>query len=256
MTRIIMNGCNGHMGRVITELVESDADAQIVAGVDIVAPPMAPYPVYSSVADVKEEADVIIDFSTPKILTKLIEEAQKRNIALVLCTTGYTKEQIAEIDEASKTTAIVRSANMSLGVNVLLRLVQEAAKKLAAEGFDIEIVEKHHHFKKDAPSGTALEMGKIISEIQSERGLSRRDGRSGMVGAREANEIGYHAIRCGDVVGEHTAIFGFAGERIEISHKSGSRSVLAEGALSAVRFLIAKKAGRYSMRDVITEEKG
>ena len=168
MTRIIMNGCNGHMGRVITEIVESDKDAQIVAGVDIVAPPMAPYPVYSSVADVKEEADVIIDFSTPKILTKLIEEAQKRNIALVLCTTGYTKEQIAEIDEASKTTAIVRSANMSLGVNVLLRLVQEAAKKLAAEGFDIEIVEKHHHFKKDAPSGTALAIADAINEALPE----------------------------------------------------------------------------------------
>ena len=250
MTRIIMNGCNGHMGRVITEIVESDKDAQIVAGVDIVAPPMAPYPVYSSVADVKEEADVIIDFSTPKILTKLIEEAQKRNIALVLCTTGYTKEQIAEIDEASKTTAIVRSANMSLGVNVLLRLVQEAAKKLAAEGFDIEIVEKHHHFKKDAPSGTALAIADAINEALPEA-LPYVYDRSGRSEQRPKSEIGISAVRGGTIVGEHEIMFCGTDEVITLSHMAYSKAIFGKGAVVAAKYVAGKGPGLYTMKDVI-----
>ncbi len=250
MTRIIMNGCSGHMGRVITEIVAEDPDAQIVAGVDLVVPKNAEYPVYSSFEDVKEEADVLIDFSTPKILTKLITEAKKRSMPLVLCTTGYTKEQVAEINEAAKELPIVRSANMSLGVNVLFRLVQEAAKKLAAEGFDIEIVEKHHRLKKDAPSGTALAIADAINEVlpKAKEYVFDRSGRSEQ---RPKDEIGISAVRGGTIVGDHDVIFAGTDEVITVSHMAYSKAIFGKGAVVAAKFLAGNKPGIYTMQDVI-----
>lgn len=250
MTRIIMNGCSGHMGRVITEIVAEDPDAQIVAGVDVVAPKNAEYPVYTSFEEVKEEADVLIDFSTPKILTKLIAEAKKRSMPLVLCTTGYTKEQVAEISEAAKELPIVRSANMSLGVNVLFRLVQEAAKKLAAEGFDIEIVEKHHRLKKDAPSGTALAIADAINEVlpKAKEYVFDRSGRSVQ---RPKDEIGISAVRGGTIVGDHDVIFAGTDEVITVSHMAYSKAIFGKGAVVAAKFLAGNKPGIYTMQDVI-----
>ena len=250
MTRIIMNGCNGHMGRVITQLVAEDDDATIVAGVDLVAPKDPGYPVYAAFEDVKEEADVLIDFSTPKILTKLLTEAKKRSMAVVLCTTGYTKEQIAEINEAAKELPVVRSANMSLGVNVLIRLVQEAAKKLATEGFDIEIVEKHHRLKKDAPSGTALAIADAINEVlpSAREYVFDRSGRSEQ---RPKEEIGISAVRGGTIVGDHDIIFAGTDEVITVSHTAYSKAIFGKGAVVAAKFLAGQKPGLYTMKDVI-----
>ncbi|MBR5712817.1 MAG: 4-hydroxy-tetrahydrodipicolinate reductase [Lachnospiraceae bacterium] len=250
MTRIIMNGCSGHMGRVISEIVEQDANAEIVAGVDLVASPLATYPVYPSIEEVKEEADVIIDFSTPKILSKLLSETKKRGIAIVLCTTGYTKEQIEEINEAAKEMPVVRSANMSLGVNVLLKLVQEAAKKLYEEGYDIEIVEKHHHLKKDAPSGTALAIADAINEVLPEE-LPYVFDRSTRSERRPQGEIGISAVRGGTIVGDHEILFCGTDEVITIQHTAYSKAIFGKGAVAAAKYVAGQKPGLYTMKDVI-----
>ena len=244
MIRILLSGAAGRMGKAITETAENYPDIKITHKVDVIQG-------FENIDEIKgDDVDIAVDLSSREGFKKALGWAQNHKKPLVVGTTGLTEDDHAAIDKAAKEIPVLQASNLSRGVNIMFEILRAAAK--FTHDADIEIIEMHHNKKKDAPSGTALEMGKIISEIQSERGLSRRDGRSGMVGAREADEIGYHAIRCGDVVGEHTAIFGFAGERIEISHKSGSRTVLAEGALSAARFLVGKKAGRYSMRDVIT----
>ncbi len=244
MIRILLSGAAGRMGRAIAEAAGNYDDIKITHKVDVIQG-------FENIDKIAgDDVDIAVDLSSREGFKKALSWAVLHKKPLVVGTTGLTEEDHAAIDSAAKEIAVLQASNLSKGVNIMFEILRAAAK--FTHDADIEIMEMHHNKKKDAPSGTALEMGKIISEIQSERALNRRDGRSGMVGAREANEIGYHAIRCGDVVGEHTAIFGFAGERIEISHKSGSRSVLAEGALSAARFLAGKKAGRYSMRDVIT----
>lgn len=244
MIRILLSGAAGRMGKAISEAAENYCDIKITHKVDVVQG-------FENIDEISgDDVDVAVDLSSREGFKKALGWAQNHKKPLVVGTTGLTEDDHAAIDKAAKEIAVLQASNLSRGVNIMFEILRAAAK--FTHDADIEIVEMHHNKKKDAPSGTALEMGRIISEIQSERALERRDGRSGMVGAREANEIGYHAIRCGDVIGEHAAIFGFAGERIEISHKSGSRSVLAEGALSAARFLVRKKAGRYSMRDVIT----
>ncbi|MBQ3367400.1 4-hydroxy-tetrahydrodipicolinate reductase [bacterium] len=244
MIRILLSGAAGRMGRAIAEAAGNYDDIKITHKVDVIQG-------FENIDKIAgDDVDIAVDLSSREGFKKALSWAVLHKKPLVVGTTGLTEEDHAAIDSAAKEIAVLQASNLSRGVNIMFEILRAAAK--FTHDADIEIMEMHHNKKKDAPSGTALEMGKIISEIQSERGLTRRDGRSGMVGAREANEIGYHAIRCGDVVGEHTTIFGFSGERIEISHKSGSRSVLAEGALSAARFLAGKKAGRYSMRDVIT----
>lgn len=250
MTRIIMSGCSGHMGRVISELVMQDENAEIVAGIDLVVPEDSKYPVYPSFSEVKEDADVLIDFSTPKILSALLAEGKKRNMPLVLCTTGYTKEQVAEIEAASKELPIVRSANMSLGVNVLIRLVQEAAKTLAAEGFDIEIVEKHHRLKKDAPSGTALAIADAINAAlpQAKDYVFDRSQRSEQ---RPRDEIGISAVRGGTIVGDHDVLFCGTDEVITISHTAYSKAIFGKGAVAAAKYLAGQKPGLYTMKDVI-----
>ena len=253
MTRIIMCGCNGHMGRVIADLVAEDKDAEIVAGIDITGQKDRPFPVYESLAEVKEEADVLIDFTSPKLLTKLLRDAKAINMPLVLCTTGYSAEQIDEIREASDDIPILRSANMSLGVNTLLKLVQNAARVLAPEGFDIEIVERHHRLKLDAPSGTAIAIADAINEALPEPRDYVYD-RSQRRMQRPADEIGISAVRGGTIVGEHEVIFAGTDEVIEIRHTAYSKAIFGKGAVAAAKFLAGRAPGMYDMQDAIDEQ--
>lgn len=195
MTKIIMHGCNGRMGQVISGIVESDENAQIIAGIDIVNNKDNPYPVYTKIDDCKEDADVIIDFASAKAVDALLAYAVKREIPVVLCTTGLSEEQIAKTAETSRKIAVLRSANMSLGINMLMKLVQEAAKILAASGFDIEIVEKHHNQKLDAPSGTALALADSINEAMEHQYEYCYD-RSGVRQKREKRSLAFR--RCGE----------------------------------------------------------
>lgn len=250
MTRIIMCGCNGKMGQVISQLVKEDDAVQIVAGIDISGKQLADYPVYEHITECMVEADVLIDFSSPVVLDELLAEGIKRNLPMVLCSTGYNEEQVAKITEASKQVAILRSANMSLGVNLLLRLVQEAAKVLAKADFDIELVEKHHNQKVDAPSGTALALADAINEALDNE-YSYQYDRSKERVKREKKEIGISAVRGGTIVGEHEVIFAGTDEVIEFKHTAYSKAIFGKGAVSAAKYLQGKPAGLYSMKDCI-----
>ncbi len=250
MTRIIMCGCNGAMGKTITGIVEDDAEAEIVAGIDVNDNGENTYPVFSSIKDCDVEADAIIDFSTPKVLTDLLTYSEEKKVPVVLCTTGYSEEQLAEIEEASERTAILKSANMSLGINTLLHLVQEAAKVLAAEGFDVEIVEKHHNQKLDAPSGTALALADSVNEAMGNQYEYIYD-RSQRRQKREKKELGISAVRGGTIVGDHDVIFAGKDEVVTFSHTAYSKAVFGKGAVSAAKFLNGKTSGRYEMADVI-----
>ena len=250
MTRIIMRGCNGHMGRVIADLVKEDSAAEIVAGIDLTGQSDRPFPVYESLKDVKEEADVLIDFTSPKLLTELLKDAEELHMPLVLCSTGYTKEQIEEIKEASAKLPILRSANMSLGVNVLLKLVKAAAEVLGSEGYDIEIIEKHHRLKLDAPSGTALAIADAINDALPERYEYVYD-RSGRREQRPKKEIGISALRGGTIVGEHEIYFAGTDEVIEIRHTAYSKAIFGKGAVAAAKFLAGREPGLYTMQDAV-----
>lgn len=250
MTRIIMCGCNGKMGQVITQMVKEDANAEIVAGIDISGKQLSDYPVYEHITECNIEADVLIDFSSPVVLDELLAEGIKRNLPMVLCSTGYSEDQVAKITEASKQVAILRSANMSLGVNLLLRLVQEAAKVLADANFDIELVEKHHNQKVDAPSGTALALADAINEALNNE-YSYKYDRSKERVKREKKEIGISAVRGGTIVGEHEVIFAGTDEVIEIKHTAYSKAIFGKGAVSAGKYLHGKPAGLYNMKDCI-----
>lgn len=250
MTRIIMCGCNGAMGRTITGIVKEDPEAEIVAGVDMVDNGENTYPVFAALADCQVEADAIIDFSTPKLLTELLAYSKDKKVPVVLCTTGYTDEQLAEIEAATVDTAILKSANMSLGINTLLKLLQDAAKVLATEGFDVEIVEKHHNQKLDAPSGTALALADSINEAMGNPYEYVYD-RSQRREKRDKKELGISAVRGGTIVGEHDVIFAGKDEVITFSHTAYSKAVFGKGAVSAAKFLKGKTSGRYDMADVI-----
>jgi 4-hydroxy-tetrahydrodipicolinate reductase len=250
MVKIIMSGCNGRMGQVITGIVAGDENASIVAGVDINAAKKNDYPVYDNIDSVVEDGDVIIDFSSPKTLDSLLKAAKEKKYALVLCSTGYSEEQIASISKASADIAILRSANMSLGVNVLLKLVADAAKVLADSGFDIEIVEQHHNKKLDAPSGTAIAIADSINKAMNNRYGYVYD-RSERRIARPADEIGISSVRGGSIVGDHEVIYAGMDEVISIKHTAYSRSIFGKGAVSAAKFICGRPAGLYSMQDVI-----
>lgn len=250
MTKIIMCGCNGKMGQVISSLVEADADAEIVAGIDISGEQKNGYPVFQDFTVCNVEADVIIDFSSPKVLTNLLAYAVEKQVPAVLCSTGYTQEQIEEVEEASKKVALLRSANMSLGVNTLLKLVQTAAQVLAAADFDIEIVEKHHNQKVDAPSGTALALADAINEALKNEYQYKYDRSQERV-KRDKKEIGISAVRGGNIVGEHEVIFAGTDEVIEFKHTAYSKAIFGKGAVSAAKFLSGKPAGMYNMSHVI-----
>ena len=246
MIRIMLSGANGRMGRAITGLAEASGDLRITHFVDLGENFEDP----DSVSG--DDVDVSVDLSSPEGTRKILAWSVAHKKPLVIGTTGLTAEDHSMIDEASKVIPVLQASNLSRGVNILFKLLESAAAR--TRDADIEIVELHHNKKKDAPSGTALEMGRIISKVQSERDLKEKDGRSGLEGARPDNEICYHSIRCGDAVGEHTAIFGYDGERLEITHRASSRSILAKGAIEALRFIVNRQPGRYSMLDVIDEK--
>jgi len=250
MVKIIMHGCNGHMGQVISGLVEKDPDAEIVAGIDIADQGKNSYPVFTDIDACQVEADAIIDFSSAKATDKLLEYSAARQIPVVLCSTGLSQEQLAKVEETSRKVAVLKSANMSLGINTLLKLVQDAAKVLAAAGFDMEIVEKHHRLKLDAPSGTALALADSINEAMDNQYHYVYD-RSQKREKRDDKEIGISAVRGGTIVGEHEIIFAGQDEVIEFKHTAYSKSVFAKGAVEAAKFLAGKPAGMYDMADVI-----
>lgn len=250
MVKIIMHGCNGHMGQVISGIVEKDPDAEIVAGIDIADQGKNSYPVFTDIDACQVEADAIIDFSSAKATDKLLEYSAARQIPVVLCSTGLSQEQIAKVEETSRKVAVLKSANMSLGINTLLKLVQDAARVLAAAGFDMEIVEKHHRLKLDAPSGTALALADSINEAMDNQYHYVYD-RSQKREKRDDKEIGISAVRGGTIVGEHEIIFAGQDEVIEFKHTAYSKAIFGKGAVEAAKFLAGKPAGRYDMSDVI-----
>lgn len=250
MVRMIMHGCNGAMGRTITELVSKQEDIEIVAGIDKNNSVSQAYPVYSSLEDCREEADVIVDFASAAAMDHLLDYCAGKEMPVVLCTTGLSEAQIEKVKETAKKTAVLRSANMSLGINLLLKLVKEAARTLAAADFDIEIVEKHHNQKLDAPSGTALALADSINEAMDSPYHYEYD-RSGRHEKRDKKEIGISAVRGGSIVGEHDVIFAGKDEVVTFSHTAYSKAIFAKGAIEAAKFLAGKTPGLYNMADVI-----
>ena len=246
MQKIIISGCNGHMGRVVADICATDPQVEVVAGIDILGQPNPNFPVFSSPAACDVEADAVIDFSHPSALAPLLEMCQTRNLPVVLATTGYDQAQLEAISEASTHIPVFRSANMSLGVNVLLDLVKKAASVLGLD-YDVEIVERHHHRKVDAPSGTALMIADAAASAlpyEPEYVYDRHSVRQ----PRGPHEIGISAVRGGTIVGDHTVIFAGRDEVIELSHHAASREVFASGAVRAAKFLTGVQApGLYDM---------
>lgn len=250
MVKVIMHGCNGHMGRVISGLAEQDPSVEIVAGIDIADQGGNSYPVYTNIQDCQVEADAIIDFSSAKAVDALLDYSVQRQIPVIVCTTGLSEEQLEKIEKASEKVAVLKSANMSLGINTLLKLVQDAARVLAGAGFDMEIVERHHKLKVDAPSGTALALADSLNAAMGDQYHYVYD-RSQRREKRDGKEIGISAVRGGTIVGEHEVIFAGPDEVIEFKHTAHSKAVFGKGALEAAKFLAGKPAGRYDMSDVI-----
>ena len=250
MTRIIMVGCGGKMGKTISDIVRSDSEVQIVAGVRAHTSRENDYPVYPFIKDVKEEADVIIDFSTPKILEELIRYAKEKKVALVLCTTGYSEEHLEIINAAARECTLFRSANMSMGINTIVKAMEIAVKSLANAGFDIDIIERHHNQKLDAPSGTAVELADVIEE-QLDGEYEYVYDRNVRREKRPVKEIGFSTVRGGTIVGEHEIIFAGTDEVIEFKHTIYSKAIFGKGAVQAAKFLKGKPPGMYGMKEVI-----
>lgn len=248
--KVIMHGCNGRMGQMISGLIAADEEIEIVAGVDLYDKEQNGYPVYKTIAECTQKADAIIDFANPTAVDGLLDYAVSTGTPVVVCTTGLSEEQLAHLNEASAKVAVLRSANMSLGINMLMKLLKEATKTLAPAGFDIEIVEKHHNQKLDAPSGTALALADSINEVLDHEYAYKYD-RSQERKKREKKEIGISAVRGGTIVGDHDVIFAGTDEVITFSHTAYSRAVFGKGAIQAAKFLAGKGPGLYSMGDVI-----
>lgn len=250
MVKAIMHGCNGKMGQVISRIVKEDPSIEIVAGIDKYLGVKNEYPTFESIEKCDVEADVIIDFSNAAAVDGLLDYCAEKKVPVVLCTTGLSEAQLAKMKEVSEKTAVLKSANMSLGVNLLLKLLQDASKVLAPAGFDIEIVERHHNQKVDAPSGTALALADSINEAMGDAYEYIYD-RSQVRKKRDKMEIGISAVRGGTIVGEHEVIFAGEDEVIEFKHTAHSKAVFAKGAVEAAKFLKGKAAGLYGMGDVI-----
>lgn len=250
MTKIIMHGCNGVMGQMICGLVAADEDTEIVAGVDINTDRENPFPVFATIDECDVEADAVIDFSHFSCVDRLLDWCVEKKLPVVLCTTGLTEEQLSKVEEASKQTAVLKSANMSLGINMLLKILKEATAVLAPAGFDIEIVEKHHRRKLDAPSGTALALADSINEELNNEYEYVFD-RSTRREKRPKKEIGVSAVRGGTIVGDHDVIFAGEDEVITFSHTAYSRAVFGKGAIEAAKFLKGREPGLYNMSHVI-----
>lgn len=250
MTNILLCGANGKMGNAVSRAAEQTDGVTIVAGYDINTNSNT-YPVYNNFDDIKESVDCIIDFSHPAVLDELLDYAQTKNIPAVICTTGLSKDQLSKIEFCSRSIPIFFSANMSIGVNLIIDLVCKASKILDSS-FDIEIIEKHHNQKIDAPSGTALAIADAISETVSYNPQYTYD-RHSVRKKRDKSEIGIHAVRGGNIVGEHSVIFAGTDEVIEIKHTATSKEVFAVGAVRAALFMKNRKPGLYSMSDLIKE---
>ena len=246
MLRIIINGYSGSMGKVLTKCANEDSELEIVCGaskddLDV------PFKTYHKMSDVEESADVIIDFSHHSTIDDTLSYAIKTKTPIVIATTGFNEEELEKIKKASNIIPIFHSSNMSLGVNVLVKLVKEAAKSL--NGFDIEIIEKHHNKKLDAPSGTAVMIANGVKEVLPDSEYIY--GRHGRSDKRSSNEIGIHAIRGGTIVGEHTTIFAGHDEVVEIKHSAQSKDIFAKGAIAAAKFLVKQEAGYYNMNNML-----
>ena len=248
MVRILLHGCCGRMGHMITDIASKDERVRIEAGVDAFGSQYSTYPVYRTLDEVKEEADVVVDFSTASAVDGVLAYCVKKELPLVLCTTGLSPEQIANLDTVSESIPVLRSANMSVGINLIMSILKEAAPKLAQAGFDIEIVEKHHRQKLDAPSGTAIALAESINEGLAEPYEFVYD-RSTRREKRPAKEIGISAVRGGTIVGDHDVLFAGEDEVITFSHRAYSRAVFAKGAIESAKFLAGKKPGMYTMQD-------
>lgn len=246
MLRVIISGYSGSMGKVLTKCANEDSELEIVCGaskddLDV------PFKTYHKMSEVEELADVIIDFSHHSTIEDTLSYAIKNKTPLVIATTGFNDEELTKIKKASNIIPIFHSSNMSLGVNVLVKLVKEAAKSL--NGFDIEIIEKHHNKKLDAPSGTAVMIANGVKEVLPDSEYIY--GRHGRSDKRSSNEIGIHAIRGGTIVGEHTTIFAGHDEVVEIKHSAQSKDIFAKGAIAAAKFLVKQEAGYYNMNNML-----
>lgn len=251
MIKIIMNGCNGKMGQVISRLVEEDSEVEIVAGVDINTRVLNSYPVFASIEEYNGKADAVIDFSHPSCLNSVLSYCKRTKTPVILATTGFSAEDKANFTAAANEIPVFFSANMSLGINLLISLAKQAAKLLEGN-FDIEIIEKHHNKKIDAPSGTALAIADAIDETLSypaEYVFDRHNVRR----QRKATEIGISAVRGGTIVGDHDIIFAGNDEVIELSHHAASKEIFAVGAIKAAKFMMNKPAGMYNMDMLVAE---
>ncbi len=255
MPKIIISGCNGKMGQVVTKLCSEKDDMQVVAGFDISGVKLGDYPVYSEPMEYGGKADVIIDFSNAAALDGLLSYCKLKKIPCILCTTGYSPQQLEKIEKVSKDVPLFRSGNMSLGINLLTGLVKKAASVLG-ENFDVEIVERHHNQKVDSPSGTALMLADAAAQglpHESEYVYDRHSVRQ----KRGKNEIGISAVRGGSIVGEHEVIFAGPDEVLEFKHTAYSRNVFANGAVAAAKYMAEiKEPGMYDMNDVLKEVLG
>ena len=250
MTKMIMHGCNGRMGHVIVDLVKEDADIEVVAGVDAFGENTYDFPVFKSLDECNVEADVIVDFSNASAVNGLLDYCVAHQVPVVLCSTGLSPEQLDKVKEASAKVAVLKSANMSVGVNALLKVLKEVSPLFAAAGFDIEIVEKHHNQKLDAPSGTAIALADSINESLNNEYEYVYD-RSTRREKRPVKEIGISAVRGGTIVGDHDVIFAGHDEVVTLSHRAYSRAIFGKGAIQAAKFLAGKGAGMYDMANVL-----
>ena len=252
MISVLLYGACGHMGKVVSGMAAQDPDVRIVAGVDAYGDQYADFPVYRKISDCTVEADVIIDFSTAEAVDELIAYGVERGIPMVVCTTGLSESQIRAISDASTEVAILRSGNMSLGINLIMKLLRDASKVLCANGYDPEIIEEHHRRKLDAPSGTAIMLADSIRE-GSGTDYTYTYGRADRRSPRDGREIGISSVRGGTITGVHDVLFAGEDEVIEIKHTAYSRAIFAKGAVAAAKFLAQKKPGLYDMSDVIEE---
>ncbi len=249
MVKIAIQGIGGRMGQALCRLIAARTDCQVVAGIDLNGNPQATPPVYSSLAEMKEKPDVLIDFSSPAATAKAVGYCAEHHLPCVVCTTGLDETTERAIQELSKHTAVFKSANMSMGINLLIELARTAVEMLGLD-YDIEIIEKHHHNKVDAPSGTALMIANEINDAVDNRYHYVYD-RSQVRQPRQPLEMGLHAVRGGSIVGDHEVLFCGPDEVITLGHSAASREVFANGAVNAAVFLAGKPAGMYSMKDLI-----
>ena len=245
---VIICGLCGKMGRCLVKLISSSENSKVVAGIDKFPCNEFDFPVFTSLEEANVKADVIIEFSHPSALSQILSYCEKTKTPAVICTTGFSQEEVKEIKKASEKTAIFYSRNMSLGINLILTLAKKAASFLG-NGFDIEITEKHHNQKIDAPSGTALMIAEEIKRVKTDGELifdrtKRRE-------KRKPSEIGMHCVRGGSICGDHEVMFAGENEIITISHHAQSREVFASGAIKAAEFMVGKSAGLYSMEDML-----